>query len=70
MEEQLNWWPDEKFTRWERWRIRWATLRWRAFLWWVRVPVLGPPKKVVFPLLRVQHEEIRLTDISKRRFDV
>lgn len=52
---------------WEKWRVRWAALRWRALLPWVKIPSsLDTPKTVTFPLFEKMPPEIRLTDIAKR----
>jgi len=59
-----QWWPqDPPLTRWQRWRIRWSRLRWKAFLPWVRVPgLLDTPKTIVFPLFTDPKPELSLIE--------
>ena len=59
-----QWWPElPELTRWQKWRVRWRTLRLKAFLPWVRVPVsLDTPKTIVFPLFTDPKPEISLIE--------
>lgn len=60
-----HWWPQEpKLTRWERWRVRWHRLGWKAFLWWVPVPVLAmEPTTVTFPRFCEVEPELSAKDM-------
>ena len=63
----MTWgWNEEyeipKLTLWQKWRCRWRTLQWKAFLPWVKIP--GPfdkPRRIVFPLFKNPGPQINLT---------